>query len=586
MTNTTKRAVAYARYSSEMQRAESIDAQLRAIKKYAEENSFALVGEYIDRAKSGRSDDRPQFLEMIRDAREGLFDLVIVHQYSRFARNRADSIIYTMELQRHGVRLVSVLEPSNDTPEDDLLRGILETLNEYYSQNLGREVEKGKKENAIQGKHVGGVPPLGYDVDRETMLLTVNERESLAVQIIFQMHISGCTYGEIEKALADHGYLGKNGKPIGKTSMHSVLSNEKYTGMMVYNKSAPRNADGRRNGHKYKDESEIIKIDGLIPALVSKEDFQKAQEIMGRRRHKAGQSKAKEVYLLSGKVVCGTCGSNYCGNRRQTQERIYISYTCNKKSAVERCRNGEIRRDCLESFVLDKLAQYLFSDDKIPKLLSGYEDYLRSRDSEAIAKRKNFRERIGQISKEIENIVSVVAKTGSDALVERLGQLEQEKKETEYRLTKLELDAQICRVTEDDLKEAFKKARQMLKSGGLSNTKALIERYIHQVLIFPESIEVQLNFGFDVSDGGGESKDSAAPDSGDEKTEPPSAGVQTIAHGDSVFCVPQYGNCGFRGGEGGTRTLAAVTHPTPLAGAPRHQLEYFSKLLVSRPDTD
>ncbi len=358
MTNTTKRAVAYARYSSEMQRAESIDAQLRAIKKYAEENGIALVGEYIDRAKSGRSDDRPQFLEMIRDAREGLFDLVIVHQYSRFARNRADSIIYTMELQRHGVRLVSVLEPSNDTPEDDLLRGILETLNEYYSQNLGREVEKGKKENAIQGKHVGGIPPLGYDVDRETMLLTVNERESRAVQMIFQMHISGCTYGEIEQALDAGGYLGKNGKPIGKTTMHSVLSNEKYTGMMVYNKSAPRNADGRRNGHKYKDESEIIKIDGLIPALVSKEDFQKAQEIMGRRRHKAGQSKAKEVYLLSGKVVCGTCGSNYCGNRRQTQERIYISYTCNKKSAVERCRNGEIRRDCLESFVLDKLASF------------------------------------------------------------------------------------------------------------------------------------------------------------------------------------------------------------------------------------
>jgi hypothetical protein len=249
---------------------------------------------------------------------------------------------------------------------------------------------------------------------------------------------------------------------------------------------------------------------------------------------------------------------------------------------VERCRNGEIRRDCLESFVLDKLAQYLFSDDKIPKLLSGYEDYLRSRDSEAIAKRKNFRERIGQISKEIENIVSVVAKTGSDALIERLGQLEQEKKETEYRLTKLELDAQICRVTEDDLKEAFKKARQMLKSGGLSNTKALIERYIHQVIIFPESIEVQLNFGFDVSDGGGEPKDSAAPDDGNEKTEPPSAGRQTIAHRDSVSDLPQNVNCGFRGGEGmfpPMQTCFKAPQTLSLLSASREDIfDYFNKI--------
>lgn len=132
--------------------------------------------------------------------------------------------------------------------------------------------------------------PLGYDVDRETMMLVVNDRESRADKLIFLMHINGCTYGQIEKALADCGYLSKIGKSIRKTSMHSILTNEKYTGMMVYNKSASRNADGKRNGHKYKDESEILKIDGMIPQLVSKEDFQKAQEIMGRRKRKAGQS--------------------------------------------------------------------------------------------------------------------------------------------------------------------------------------------------------------------------------------------------------------------------------------------------------
>ena len=97
-------------------------------------------------------------------------------------------------------------------------------------------------------------------------------------------------------------------------------------------------------------------------------------------------------------------------------------------------------------------------------------------------------------------------------------------------------------MSEDDLKEAFKRARQMLKSGGLSNTKALIERYIHQVVIHPESIEVQLNFGFDVQV--------------DEKTEPPSAGRQTIAQGNSASFVPQSQSCGFGGGERGEKPLA------------------------------
>ncbi|MCL2035469.1 MAG: recombinase family protein [Oscillospiraceae bacterium] len=559
MTNTKNRAVAYARYSSEMQRAESIDAQLRAIHKYAMENEITIVGEYIDRAQSGRSDDRPQFLEMIRDAREGLFDIAIVHQYSRFARNRYDSLFYTMELEKFDVRLVSVLEPSSNSPEDVLLRGILETINEYYSQNLGRETEKGKKENALKGMHVGGVPPLGYDVDRETMRLVINEREALAVKLIFRMHLDGCSYGDIEQALADMGCIGKRGSKVRKSSMHTILTNEKYTGLMVYNKSAAKDAHGKRNGHKYKDEAEIIKIEGLVPQIISKEDFLKAREIIQRRKHKSGKSKAKEVYLLSGKIVCGECGSNYCGNRRQSNKgQPYVSYTCNKKSAVEKCRCGEIRRNSLETFVLDKLAQYLFSDAKIPGLLAGYEAYLRNRDSEAILKQKNLRERIGQLAKEIENIVTVVAKTGSDALIERLNQLEQEKKETEYRLTKLEMDAQICRVTESDLKEAFKRARDLLKTGGLSNTKVLIQRYVHQVIIHPERIEVQLNFGFAVT-GDGDGVDSPVSKNAIiQKSESPEAGGEAITSEDSVPILPPQLSGGFGGGERGIRTLGGV----------------------------
>lgn len=104
------RAVIYARFSSDNQREESIDAQVRAIREHAKKNSIVVVGEYIDKAKSAMTDNRPEFLKMISDSAKGGFDLVLVHKLDRFARNRQDSIGYRMELKKHGVSLISVLE--------------------------------------------------------------------------------------------------------------------------------------------------------------------------------------------------------------------------------------------------------------------------------------------------------------------------------------------------------------------------------------------------------------------------------------------------------------------------------------------
>jgi len=115
------RAVLYARFSSDNQREESIDAQVRAIRDYARKNSIIIIGEYIDKAKSAMTDNRPEFLRMISDSAKGGFDLVLVHKLDRFARNRQDSIGYRMELKKHGVSLVSVLEYLDDESPEKLV---------------------------------------------------------------------------------------------------------------------------------------------------------------------------------------------------------------------------------------------------------------------------------------------------------------------------------------------------------------------------------------------------------------------------------------------------------------------------------
>ena len=154
------KGVIYARFSSDNQRDESIDAQIRAIRDYAQKNDIMIVGEYVDRARSAMTDNRPEFLQMIADAANNDFDVVLVHKLDRFARNRQDSIGYRMQLKRHGVSLVSILEYlDSDSPESVILESVLEAMAEYYSLNLAREVRKGMHENALKGIHTGGIPP-------------------------------------------------------------------------------------------------------------------------------------------------------------------------------------------------------------------------------------------------------------------------------------------------------------------------------------------------------------------------------------------------------------------------------------------
>ena len=121
-TSPPQRVAMYARYSSDNQRSESIDAQIRAMTKYCEQNKLQVVEKYIDEAKSGMSSDkRPEFLQMIADSSKHIFDIVLVHKLDRFSRNRYDSAIYKNELKKNGVKVYSVLENLDSSPESVIL---------------------------------------------------------------------------------------------------------------------------------------------------------------------------------------------------------------------------------------------------------------------------------------------------------------------------------------------------------------------------------------------------------------------------------------------------------------------------------
>ena len=160
-------AVIYARYSSDNQREESIEGQIRECAAYAEKNGITIVKHYIDRAVSAKTDNRPEFQQMIKDSDKKLFDIVLVWKLDRFARNRYDSARYKTQLKKNGVKLVSATEIISEGPEGIILESVLEDYAEYYSADLSEKVIRGMTENALKGKFTGGAIPFGYTINAD-----------------------------------------------------------------------------------------------------------------------------------------------------------------------------------------------------------------------------------------------------------------------------------------------------------------------------------------------------------------------------------------------------------------------------------
>jgi len=148
-----------------------------------------------------------------------------------------------------------------------MMEAVTEGMNEYYSQNLGREVLKGQKETALQCKHVGGTPPLGYAVDKDTKKYIINEKEAEIVKLIFKMYSEDCGYKEILRHLNALGYHTKANNQFANGSLNNLLKNEKYKGIFTFNLKKEKDFDGVRRP-RTKADDEIIRIENGMPRII------------------------------------------------------------------------------------------------------------------------------------------------------------------------------------------------------------------------------------------------------------------------------------------------------------------------------
>ena len=499
MIRTSNNKVAlYARFSSDNQRTESIDAQIRAMTAYCEQNGYTIVKTYVDEARSATTDRRPSFQQMIKDSANKEFDIVLVHKFDRFARNRYDSAVYKRELKKNGVTVYSTLEHFLDGPEGILMESLLDGMSEYYSQNLARETMKGMKETALQCKHTGGKPPLGYDVDATTRRLVINHTESEIVKMIFEMFVEGYSYGDIINELNLRNLRTKLGLEFGKNSIHDILTNEKYIGTYIFNRSSSKSPNGTRNSHKKKAQEEIISIPGGCPAIISEETFSKAQKRLAENKRLGGTNKAKENYLLSSKVFCRECGRPMHGNTHNCgRGKTRLStYRCPNK--CKDCNNKEINRDYLEDYLIYLLETEIFNSRALKKITRAIEQKSAMIRLDVEGASDLIDTEISNLEVQIKNVTDAIA-SGliSEALVTRLHELEDEKNRLETQKAHMEGEASF-KAVDIDSKYILGEYARLKKTPTHPTYKAFIQSFVDSISVGRYTVYITLKTGLDV----------------------------------------------------------------------------------------
>lgn len=375
-------AVIYARYSSSGQREESIEGQLRECHEFAKKNGLTIVGEYVDKALTGRTDKRPDFQRMLRDSERGVFKAVVCWKMDRFARSRYDSAMYKYRLKKNGVRIFYAKESIPEGPEGIILESVMEGYAEYYSENLSQNVKRGYYDSALElktlGRKVLGLrtgPDGRYEQDPATAPI---------VRRIFEEYAAGESAKDIYARLNEEGHRTSRGGLFNKNSVRRILQNEKYVGVYEY---------------------EDIRVEDAIPAIVDRELFDRCQSMLDLH-HRAPAAKRDTFFLLTTKLFCGHCGEPMTGDGGTGKSgKVYSYYICNGRRQ-HKCEKERAGKDWIEDLVVDELVRLIHSDDFIETVADRCMEFQkREKDRSAL---NALEARQKDVEKSIQNMLSAI----------------------------------------------------------------------------------------------------------------------------------------------------------------------------------
>ena len=462
------KAVIYARYSSDSQREESIEGQIRECTAFAEKNGITILRHYIDRAYSAKTDNRPDFQEMIQDSGKKLFDMVIVWKLDRFARNRYDSARYKAQLKRNGVKVVSATEVISEGAEGIILESVLEGYAEYYSADLSEKVIRGRKENALKCKFNGGTLPIGYVIDEEQHF-QIDPLTAPFVLDVFRKYDKGATMKELRDWLNESGVRNTRGQPLNFNSIQHMLSNRRYIGE-----------------YKYRD---IIIPDG-IPAIVPEDLFDRVQEKLAQNRKAPARHKAEDDYLLTTKLFCGYCGAYLCGESGKSRNgTIHHYYKCvSVKKKRTDCKKKPVRKQWLEDLVVNEVMKVVMDDKAIEAIVSMVMD-LQDRENTSLPL---YEQQLREAETGIQNLLNAIQQgILTKSTKTRLEELEATKEDLEIKIANEKIAKP--RISPEFVTFWLHKFRK-LDVRQQSHRKMLIDAFVNAIYLYDDKLVLTFNY--------------------------------------------------------------------------------------------
>lgn len=466
--------VIYARYSSDRQTEQSIEGQLRECQEYADANNIKIVGTYIDRAKTGRNDNRAEFQKMLRDSKQKFFDAVIVWKIDRFGRNREDIAKNKAILRRNGVSVLYAKEHIPEGAEGIILEGLLESLAEYYSAELREKIIRGMRESAYKCQFNGSGLALGFSVDKEHKY-HIHLEESKIVHLFFDMYDDGNTVADILRYAKSRGLKTKHGKEFTHFGITRILRNRQYIGEYRW--------------------YDIIIPDGM-PRIISDEQFERVNREMDKNKKAPARARGENVlFLLTGKIFCGLCKGTMVGDSGtgKSGNKFYY-YSCRAKKALHTCKKKSVNKEWLEREIVRLTASVVLQDDVIEYIADRVVE-IQQREREDKSMLEYLNSRLADAEAAIRNIMKAIeAGIITETTGARLRELETEQEDLKIEIEKEKIARPVIS------REQVIYFLERFKGGNVDDKeyqRYIIDMFVNKVYLYDDKIIITYNYSGD-----------------------------------------------------------------------------------------
>ena len=493
------RGFLYARVSTRRQaeRELSVSAQLRAMRGYLREQGHEIINEYVDEGRSGRSARRPAFAQMIEDVQVYDVGFICVWKLDRIARNMEISASFDAYCREHDVKILSLQEPIDDSPQGKLSARIFEGFAEFYSESLGQDIRRGKREAARQGYYPHGKAPLGYVKEPagsppNSHKKLVPDKETAHVVIrMFEEMASGRTGTQIATGLNTDGVRTSGGRRWRPQRIYDVIRNPVYCGDIVVGKME-LGIDG-----KHRPGRDPVLIQDVHPPLVSRELFDQANEVLASRSGSYQQrSWDTSPYLLSGLCLCGLCGRHMVGESAKGGKHSY--YTCQQylREGKEACSGVRVSKRRLESFVVARVRDVILQEEHLL-------DLTRMVNEELSHQRESIKQAMASARQQVAGLESRLRKhydaleTGAlepRDVAPRLRELQQQLEVARRATARLETQSQEAHPLAIDaamIREYVSRLRETLRHGTIRERRRILGGIIESVTVDAERVEIK-----------------------------------------------------------------------------------------------